>query len=366
MKIFAVFCVCFYLVSFLGAKNLMADDVLKGKDTKVFSLQKAADRDFVVLNISDPQISTTEWRPGSPYRRILIRTLEELVSRVNPDLITVSGDLGAPGCGESCEALASYLDTFRIPWAPVWGNHDNQSGRKYVQALGESFMTHHPFCLFDAGDARLGHGNYVIGIQEGERKITALIMMDSHDRDHYPTPEKPDNLAWARLWPVQYEWYAEQADMLKAEGYRDSAIVMHIPIFAYRQALAAALKPGLNPEKVPYAQSLEGSCWNPGYESSVGVCHEAICSYPEEDGAFAVFKKVGFTTCIISGHDHTNNFIVDYQGIKLVYSVKAGAGCYWDPRSNGGTVLTIGPEGIKGVRQEFVDVSELVPLLPKK
>ncbi|MCQ2402697.1 MAG: metallophosphoesterase [Lentisphaeria bacterium] len=344
--------------------NFMAEEAFS--PTKVFSLQKSADRDFVVLNISDPQLSPADWCAGSPYRKILIRTMEELVARVKPDLITISGDLAAPGCGTACETLASYLDTFRIPWAPVWGNHDNQAGKEYIRSVGENFQKKHPFCLFDAGDPRLGNGNYIIGIQEGEKKIAALVMMDSHDRDPYPTPEKPDNQCWARLWPIQYEWYCAQADALKASGYRDSAIVMHIPIFAYQQAFAAAFKEGLDPHAVTFQQSLEGGCWNSGYEKSIGVCHEGICSYPEEDDAFAAFKKKDFTTCIISGHDHVNNFIVDYQGVKLVYSVKTGAGCYWEPASNGGTVLTIGEEGIKGVRQEFVEVGDLVPLLPKE
>lgn len=38
-----------------------------------------------------------------------------------------------------------------------------------------------------------------------------------------------------------------------------------------------------------------------------------------------------------------------------VFLLKAGAGCYWDPRLNGGTVLRITENGVTEVWHEFVD-----------
>ena len=47
-----------------------------------------------------------------------------------PDLILMTGDniYGEfDDSGASLRKLIAYMDSFQIPWAPVWGNHDNES-----------------------------------------------------------------------------------------------------------------------------------------------------------------------------------------------------------------------------------------------
>ena len=68
-----------------------------------------------------------------------------------------------------------------------------------------------------------------------------------------------------------------------------------------------------------------------------------------------MIKELGSTKYIICGHDHTNNFVIPYEGVNFIYSMKAGAGCYWDPALSGGTVLRIGSNGVTEVRHELVD-----------
>jgi len=63
---------------------------------------------------------------------------------------------------------------------------------------------------------------------------------------------------------------------------------------------------------------------------------------------------------LIGGLCEVNNWIIDHNGVKLVYSLKAGAGCYWNAQLNGGTVLRITHRGVEEVWHEFVDVSHLV------
>ena len=75
---------------------------------------------------------------------------------------------------------------------------------------------------------------------------------------------------------------------------------------------------------------------------------------------FEIVRALGSTKNVVVGHDHVNNFVIDYCGVKLVYGLKTGAGCYWNPILNGGTVITIGENGVRGIHHEFVDVSELL------
>ncbi len=322
-------------------------------------LEKHSDKDFTVLNLSDPQLSDSEWQDGHPHRKILEYTVTELVRRTRPDLITVSGDLAWAGHDHAYDMLASLLDGFGIPWAPVWGNHDNQNGDECVDSVAERYMTC-PNCIYEKGDRTLGNGNYVIGIEQDGAPVTALILLDSHhkelrtDKDGTPSP------VWARLWDSQVVWYRNQIKTLKEEGYRDAAVILHIPIYAYCEASAAAYRQPADLKEITVQQAEGSECWNERYTDSTGVQHENICCCPEDDGMLSVFKEEGLTKLILAGHDHINNWIIRYRGIQLAYSLKAGAGWYWDPLLNGGTVLKINSSGIYDIFHEFVDVSHLL------
>ena len=49
--------------------------------------------------------------------------------------------------------------------------------------------------------------------------------------------------------------------------------------------------------------------------------------------------------------------MIPYQGVRLAYGLKTGAGCYYDPRLNGGTVIRVTSDGVAEVSHEFVDMT---------
>jgi len=319
----------------------------------MITLNKTSDKDFVVLNISDPQLSRDEWVQDHPNRNILENTLKELVRRAQPQLITVSGDLSWAGHTEAYEHLANFLDSLQIPWAPIWGNHDQQQGPEFVDSIVYSFQEH-PYCLYETGDKALGSGNYVIAIREGERVVEGIVMMNSHDRAPYCNEEGKTIETWAKLTPQQLVWYQEQVEQLREMGCNDTTMILHIPIYAYRTAFKCAFAGDGKPGDVNVAQSYTSECWNEGFGDSFGVCHEEIASYPEDEGAFECIKALGSTKTVLCGHDHVNNFVIRYQGVTLAYSLKLGSGCYWDSQLNGGTVLHITDAGVSEVYHEYV------------
>ncbi len=324
----------------------------------MFKLKKEPGKDFILLNLSDPQLGDGEWADGHPNRRILEKTVEELVRRVSPDLITVSGDLAWAGNDLAYDMLAALLDSTGIPWAPMWGNHDNQGGADYIESVVKRYLTH-PLCLYERGPAGLGNGNFVIRIEENGVPAAGILIMDSHDRAPYVNEKGEESSEWAKILPEQIVWYREQIAALAADGCRETALFMHIPIYAYREAHAAAEKPGIDPKSVTPAMADTPDVWNPGYESSFGVRHEGICSYPADEGMFDAILELGSTKTLVAGHDHVNNTVIPYRGVTFVYSLKAGPGCYWEPTLNGGTVLRIGGDGVKSVEHEYVDPEKL-------
>ncbi len=319
-------------------------------------LQKSAKEDFIVLNFTDTQLTDGgAIHNEDNVKTILENTMQTLVSRVKPNLITVSGDLAVATHRDGYRVLADILDSFQIPWAFVWGNHDNEKGAKEIEKVVEEYLTR-PYCLYERGDSRLGNGNYVIAIEEDGKIVEGLIMLDGHDTQPYVGEDGKEYSVWARLSMEQLAWYEEQVNALKRLGCTDTTVITHIPIYAYKEAFAVAFNEKLDKKAVTLAESYERNCWKEGYRESVGVCYEEISSYPTDDGVFEFIRKLDSTKTIICGHDHINNTIISYQGVRFVYGLKTGRGCYWHKDLNGGTVLRIGSEGVIDVYQEYVEV----------
>ena len=303
------------------------------------SFHKEQNKDFVILNLSDPQMSDGEWADDHPLKAIIEHTVTQLVERVQPDLITITGDVAWAEHYKSYESLANLLDSTGIPWAPVWGNHDHQCGKESLLRAA-ALLKEHPLCLLEDGDPAYGNGNYIITIDEEGTPVTALFMIDSHNSTEI---EENGEKKWAydKLWPNQLEWIGKEASALKEKGYVDGLMMLHIPLYAYRLA-AQKLFP-------------EGQ----GGDADCGVQHEPVFSHPCEDGALDMIRKTKLITHVLAGHDHSNNFMTDYEGIRLMFAAKSGAGCYWQEKLNGGTVIRINSDGICDAHHEFVNVSHL-------
>ena len=57
-------------------------------------------------------------------------------------------------------------------------------------------------------------------------------------------------------------------------------------------------------------------------------------------------------THIFVGHDHSNNFIAGYKGMKLCYATKSSYNCYYSSGMTGGVVLTVDKDN--NVKEEIV------------
>ena len=145
-------------------------------------LQKQKEKKFTVLHLTDTHLYHDEWigEKGTHLKN----TIDYLVEQAKPDLITIGGDLAWTGQYDSYEDFAGLMDGYGIPWAPVFGNHDDQGGYEAVCKAAE-ILNARKTCLLEAGDPALGYGNYVVGIEEEGRLIHGIILMDSHDNKRW-------------------------------------------------------------------------------------------------------------------------------------------------------------------------------------
>ena len=316
----------------------------------MITFEKKRERDFKVLNLTDPQVQLDEW---DTVGKVFIDTVRELTDRCSPDLITVSGDITSTDVPEAYEKFSAVMDSFGIPWAPVWGNHDNQLGEEYTKKIAE-IVKNAKLSVFEDGDERLGNGNYFIEINEESVPVAALAMMDTHDTVEAEVDGEMRR-SWAPLEKCQLDWFREEAEKLKERGCRDITVVIHIPTHAYGEAFEEALEPDMI-ENMARPREVSPERWRDGYKDTVGVFPERPSCYVKDDGAHDAFLETGITRRVIAGHNHLDNCILNYRGLQLIYALKTGIGSYHDKRLNGGTLLTVGGDGTVDVHHEFVSI----------
>lgn len=323
----------------------------------MFHINKQGDR-FTLLCLTDPQLNNSNFGEKSKYS-VLEYTVKTLVERVKPDLIAIAGDLSHANHTLAYEKTGELFDSLGVPWTFCFGNHDMQKGDEPSREV-VSLYEGHKNLLFEAGDPALGVGNFAVKIDLFGRPAEALILMDSHHLEKYKNPDGTERDVNARLTPLQVEWYKNTAERLKAEGYLDSTLMLHIPITAYRDAAKAAFKEGIDKKAVTIAEAYAGDCWNEGYKDSFGVQHEGLGIHPDTDGVFEAIKQIGTTKNVVAGHDHINCTSINYCGVRLTYCLKTGAGYSWKPEMSGGTVLEINKDGVYKIYHEFADATHLL------
>lgn len=308
--------------------------------TNVLFLEKTKDT-FTILNLSDIQINHLNLSDKSSDIKTFKADLEKLINRSHPDLITFTGDFGDySDSDKSLLKVSSIINTHKIPWAPVFGNHDNAGSGVIRKAQDlESF----DYSLFKAGpdnlaslDIRLKHtdipalGNYVINIverdqsPEGFKLVCTLIFMNTGNlciKENTPK-DKNSLISYGSLSAKQIQWYKWAVKSAQAyNGDVPSILFIHIPVFAYNDAFKA---------------------WKNGDVGSFGVFHDiGICSSNYNDHVFEAIKEMQSTKIVLCGHDHTNNAVINYQDVILAYSMKTGTGSYCDPSMTGGTRISV-------------------------
>ena len=126
----------------------------------------------------------------------------------------------------------------------------------------------------------------------------------------------------------QIDWYSRLIDDTTSQNggtVVPSLMFYHIPLPEVRDAWAAAKEDSsliLNP--VGEGQQNEDPC-NPDYNS----------------GFYQVIKDKHSTHGMYFGHDHINNYIINYEGIHFGYGIKATDRVYADDSLLGGRVIKL-------------------------
>lgn len=294
--------------------------------------KQADDTAYKILQITDVHILNNEKKDAKAFK-----TITAMVETTKPDMIMLTGDLTSEK--ENFTAFKTgceFLESFNIPWAFVFGNHegldiayeknevldpekiaDRQTLSDYLESL--------PNCIYEAGDKNVdGMGNYYYNVKDDEGNVlTSLIMMDSHSYDE-------ENNGYDHFHDNQIVWYENTVKSIAKEVNGDenkvvpSLAFFHVPMKEYMTA---------------YDESKQNDSRLWGFR------------FPKEDGTPAVddqmFEKMvelGSTKGCFAGHDHMNNFSVNYQGIRLTYGLSCDHNIYLVPL-RGGVLINVKKDG---------------------
>ena len=317
-----------------------AEDSFSVADNTVV-IEKDPDKDFVILNLSDIQLSDED--AHGYFGELAEALIDKLITDTQPDLITLSGDNVYGWLGWIW--LIDLLDSYEIPWAPVFGNHDGATAT-YASWCAWQIKNTSEYAIFDFGPKDMGHGNYIITITENDKPIHQLYMMDTHKDATYDVDGYTYN-GYDHLWDNQIEWYKWAVNGTTAEtgSVIDSTVIYHIPNVEFSDAWYDSYD--------YWAQDFK-----PEYEGAFGYNMEGISSAPVNNGFFDVVKELGSTKHIICGHNHRNNSSIEYEGVWHHYAVKTGVGSYYEKEVQGGKVFTLASDGTLTAENVFVDIEQ--------
>ena len=277
--------------------------------------------------------------------------IRSLIAQTHPDMIFITGDVtygSFDDTGRSLVWFCELMDSFKIPWAPVFGNHDNES-RMGVDWQCEQ-LEKSSYCLFKRGNVS-GNGNYTVGVAVGECLVRVLHLMDSNGcgggKDGEVVKEQG---IFADQWAQIHD---HTAAIAAAQGRVVPAFFgCHFPLEGFR--LAEEAKGYRTAERDQYTIGVDV----PASDGDFGCKREWFNVIKSECDLIPFLHEHGIEA-VFAGHCHSINTCISYEGIRWSFGLKTGQYDYHVPGQVGGTLVRL-----NGDHFDIQHVPSLVPYSP--
>lgn len=325
------------------------------------------DDDFKIMHITDTHIgggclSRTEDKKA-------INAVAAMIAYEKPDLVVATGDVASAYVTSGTfnnkyahQYFIRLMENLGVYWTVTFGNHDAETTNFYdIEEVAEMYENDElEYCLFSAGPEDVsGQGNHVINVKNSSGKVTqCLVMIDTHSF----TDDDPFGIAWDYDWVKedQIEWYRDMIELYcKGDETVKSLAFFHIPLLEVREAYWEYVNNGCqNTQDVKFIKG------NPGEKDPVVFPSET------ETALFDTMVELGSTQGMFYGHDHLNNFVIEYKGIIMSYGYSIDYFAYGGidryGYQRGCQMITVHPDGSFDITHENYYQDKYVPLYEKE
>lgn len=249
-----------------------------------------------------------------------LERISDMIDVEKPDLILLTGDIiwGKPA-KEGMEEVMKTITSKNIPFGLMYGNHDDEFelSRQELYELTKPIKNN----LTSTVEGLTGVTNYTIEIKGSKDKNTAAVLycMDSNAYSKLPGIGGYDY-----IYPDQVEWYRNTSKHYTTKNNNKplpALAFFHIPTPEYETA-------GLLKK-----------------DQMKGNFKEGVCSPKLNSGLFLAMREQGDVKGIFVGHDHDNDFTVDWYGILLAYGRYSGGDTVYNNLGDNGVRLIEMSEG---------------------
>ena len=264
------------------------------------------------------QFTDVHWIYDDPKSEEAAERMREVLDAEKPDLVVYTGDVifAKPAAPALQRALEPAIER-GIPFAVTWGNHDDE--QDMTRAELSAYIKDMKGNLTSHTEGISGQTNYTLSVKssDGRRDAAVLYIFDSHS---YSKIERVKGYDWIKH--DQVAWYIEQSKAFTAKngGTPLPALAFfHIPL----------------PEMRDMTQNQN--------IYMVGTRKEMVCAPEINTGLATAMLSAGDVMGLFVGHDHVNDYVVDWYGILMGYGrFTGGKTVYHDiPQGNGARVIEL-------------------------
>lgn len=262
------------------------------------------------------QFTDVHYIAGNPKADIAVTRINDVLNAEKPDLVLFTGDVifGTPA-EESYRTIMNLVADKQIPFAVTFGNHDDEQGmsRKQLFELLQTYTGN----LTDSVVGVSGASNFILPIlsSDGKEKDCLLYGFDSHAYSQLKGVKGYDYIK-----QDQIDWYRKESrqSTLANGGTPIPAIAFfHIPLPEFNQAA-----------------SDENAML-------IGTRKEKACAPALNSGLFVAMKEMGDVQGVFVGHDHDNDYVVNWNDILLGYGRYTGGNTVYNNLPNGARIIEL-------------------------
>lgn len=300
-----------YLQQFADKVDTIPSEVeVKLDDDGYYSLTKKNNHPFKILQLTDLHIGGGYLSRYEDMQALKI--VYQSIHQTKPDLIVITGDLVCSKAHisfsknnlNSIKIISDILEKIGIPYAITFGNHDSEVKATHRRrALAEYLMSQEKCLMVETKETEniTGFSNYLVKLNNADHSLNSIIyMLDSNEY-----LQKDKRKTYDYIHDDQVEWYKNQVERFNREQNRTipSFIYIHIPVKEYDDAWKATIN--ANKEAIYFYGSKD----------------ENVSCSKIDSKLFDTALALGSTKGIFCGHDHLNDYSVEYKGIRLTYGL---------------------------------------------